>query len=68
MLKDANRERKMEDKHGGYGFMKNEWNWKMEMKARSTSTHTLKGVESMDKMWMKEYVKEYGEWVEEVVV
>ena len=68
MLKDADRERKMEDKDGGYGFMQNEWDWKMKMKARSMLTHTLKGGESMEKMWMKEYVKEHGEWIEEVAV
>ena len=64
MLKDANRERKMEDKNGRYGFMQSKWDWKIEMKARSTSTHTLKGGERMEKMWMKES----GEWIEEVAV
>ena len=68
MLKDADRERKMEDKYGGYGFMQSKWDWKMEMKARSTSTHALKGGERMAKIWMKEYVKEYGEWIEEVAI
>ena len=61
MLKDVDRERKMEDKNGGYGFMQSEWDWKMEMKERSTSTHILKGGERMNKMWMKENMKEYGE-------
>ena len=64
MLKDVDRERNMEDKNGGYDFMQNEWDWKMEMKAWSTSTHTLKGSERMEKMWMKEY----DDWIEEVVV
>ena len=68
MLKDANRERKMEDKNGGYSFMQSEWDCRMEMKARSMSTHTLKGGEKMDKMWMKKYVKVHGEWIEEVAV
>ena len=45
MLKYFDRERKMEEKNGGYGFMQSERDWKMEMKARSTSTHTLKGGE-----------------------
>ena len=40
----------------------------MEMKARSTSTHTLKGGERMEEMKMKECMKVYGEWIEEVVV
>ena len=40
----------------------------MEMKVRSTSTHTLKGGEIMEEMRMKEYVKEHGEWIEEVAV
>ena len=64
MLKDANRERKMEDKNGGYGFMQSEWDWNREMKARSTSTHTLKGGERMEEMWMNEY----GELIEEVEI
>ena len=68
ILKYADRERKMEDTNEGYGFMQSEWDWKMEMKERSTSKHTLKGGERMEKMWMKEYMKEYGEWIEEVVV
>ena len=68
MLKDVDRESNMEDKDGGYDFMQSEWDWKMEMKARSTSTHTLKGSERMEEMWMKEYVKGYGEWIEEVAV
>ena len=64
ILKDVDRERKMEDKDGGYGFMQSKWDWKMEMKARSTSTHTLKGGKRIYKTWMKEY----GEWIEEVAV
>ena len=64
MLKDANRESNMENKNVGYGFMQSKRDWKMEMTTRSTSTHTLKGGERMDKKWMKEY----GEWIEEVVV
>jgi hypothetical protein len=40
----------------------------MERKARSTSIHTLKGGEGMEEILMKEYVKEYGEWIAEVVV
>ena len=47
MLKDADRERKMEDKHGEYGFMQSEWDWKIEIKERSMSKHTLKGGERM---------------------
>ena len=47
MLKDVDMERKMEDKNGGCGFMQSEWDWKMGMKVRSTSTHTLKGGERM---------------------
>ena len=27
MFKDADRERKMEEKHGEYGFMQSEWGW-----------------------------------------
>ena len=50
MLKDVDRERKMEDKNRGYGFIQNEQDWKMEMKARSMSKHTLKGGERMEKM------------------
>ena len=38
----------------------------MEMKVRSTSIHTLKGGEIMKEIQMKEYVKEHGEWIEEV--
>ena len=40
----------------------------MERKERSMSIHTLKGGEMMEEMWMNEYVKEYGEWIEEVMV
>ena len=40
----------------------------MERKARSTLAHTLMGGERMEEIEMKEYVKEYGEWIEEVVV
>ena len=47
MLKAADRERKIEDKNGGYDFMQSKGDLKMEMKARSTSTHTLKGGERM---------------------
>ena len=32
------------------------------------NTYTLKGGERMEEIWMKEYVKEYGEWIAEVVV
>ena len=54
MLKDVDREREMEDKNGRYGFMQSKWDWKIEMKERSMSTHTLKGGKRMEKMWMKE--------------
>ena len=50
ILKDVDRERNMEDKDGGYGFMQNKRDWRMEMKAISTSKHTLKGDERMEKM------------------
>ena len=68
MLKDADRERKIEEKDEGYDFMQSEWDWKMDMKERSMSKHTLKGGERMEKMWRKEQEKEYGEWIEEVAI
>ena len=40
----------------------------MERKTRWTSIHTLKGGKRIEEMWMKQYVKEYDEWIEEVVV
>ena len=40
----------------------------MERKEISMSVHTLKGGERMEETLMKEYTKEYGEWIEKIVV
>ena len=68
VLKDVDRERKMGEKIIEYSFMQSEWGWKIEMKERSMSTHTLKGGERMEEIWMKKYTKEYGECIEEILV